>query len=403
MLLRAASRAGGQTVSAPALSAIEATLARLVAYPTVSSEPTAAMAAHLAERLEDAGARVRLSGDAGTGKLNLVASLGPDLPRGGILLSGHMDVVPVDGQGWSRDPFALAEADGRLHARGSCDMKGFIAACIELAATLRGAELARPLHFAFTHDEEVGCLGAQALLPELHAHGPRPDLVIVGEPTGMAVIEGHKGCHEYTVRLGGRAGHGSRPETGVNAAEYAARYVVELLRLRDALRHRAPEGSRFEPPWSTINVGRIAGGLAHNVIAEQAEIDWEMRPVTAGDAHFVLEHIDRFAREVLLPEMQSVEPDALIERLTLGEVAGLRPMAENAARDLVFRLTGQNAAGLVPFGTEAGLFQELGADVVVCGPGSIAQAHTPDEFIERAQLAQCAEMLGRLAATLQAP
>jgi acetylornithine deacetylase len=384
------------------LAGIEATLARLVAFPTISSEPTAEMAAYLAERLEAAGARVRITGSVETGKVNLLASLGPETARGGILLSGHMDVVPVAGQDWTRDPFALTEEDGLLYGRGSCDMKGFIAACIDFAETLRGQTLGRPLHFAFTHDEEVGCLGARSLIAELRQEGPIPDIAIVGEPTAMQVIEGHKGCHEYSMLFRGRAGHGSNPDAGVNAAEYAARYVAHLLHLREALRARAPAASPHDPPWTTLNVGRITGGVAHNVIAEHAEIDWEMRPVQPDDAAFVLHEMDRFVAEDLLPQMRAIAPEAAIERLTVGEVAGLQPMPENAARDLVFALTGRNDSGLVPFGTEAGLFQSLGTDVVVCGPGDIAQAHTADEFVARGELGRCADMLERLGAQLVA-
>lgn len=384
-----------------ALTRIETTLATLVGFPTVSSEPTADMAAYLAGRLEAAGARVRILGDAAAGKVNLVATLGPEQPKGGILLSGHMDVVPVDGQDWTRAPFDLSEDDDdRLYGRGTCDMKGFIAASLVLAESLKDTPLARPLHLAFTHDEEVGCLGAQALIPQLRETGPIPDIAIIGEPTGMQVIEGHKGCCEYTMQFRGRAGHGSNPGAGVNAAEYAARYVARLLEMRAALKARAPAGTRYDPPHATLNVGRISGGVAHNVIAEYAEVDWEMRPVLADDAPFVLSEMDRYVAEVLLPDMQATAPEASIERLVIGEVAGLVPMPENTARDLVFALTGANHAGLVPFSTEAGLFQSLGTDVVVCGPGHIAQAHTADEFIERAQLADCATMLTRIAARL---
>jgi acetylornithine deacetylase len=401
MFLQPAPRTRREAVTSR-LAAIEATLARLVAFPTISSEPTAEMAAWLADRLEGAGGRVRLTGAAGTGKLNLVASFGPDRP-GGVLLSGHMDVVPVEGQDWTRDPFVLSECDDLLFGRGTCDMKGFIAACVDFAESLGERRLGRPLPFAFTHDEEVGCLGARALIPEMRAAGPVPEIVIVGEPTGMQVIEGHKGCHEYSIRITGLAGHGSDPERGVNAAEYAALYAAHLLGLREALAARAPAASPHDPPGTTLNIGRIAGGMAHNVIADHAEIDWEMRPVQPEDAEFVLAEMDRFVAEELLPRMRATSPEAAIARDVVGEVAGLQPRPDNAARELIFALTGRNASGLVPFGTEAGLFQGLGADVVVCGPGDIAQAHTADEFIARSELARCAEMLGRLGDRLMAP
>jgi acetylornithine deacetylase len=275
-------------------------------------------------------------------------------------------------------------------------MKGFIAAAVVMAKRFATRDLRRPLHFAFTFDEEVGCLGARALIPQMQARGIRPAMALIGEPTEMRLIEGHKGCCEYTVRFTGLEGHGSAPERGVSAAEYAVRYVARLMELRGDLMLRANPASRFDPPWTTINIGRIAGGVAHNVIAGRAEVDWEMRPVQQGDADFVKQRIAEHVREVLLPAMQAVCADAGIETETIGEVAGLVPMPENAARDLIAGLIGANEADVVPFGTEAGLFQEMGVSVVVCGPGSIAQAHKPDEFVTTGQLRACLDMLERL-------
>ncbi len=371
-------------------------LARLIAYPTVSADSNLAMAADLAARLEASGARVELFHDAGGTKANLFATLGPDAP-GGIVLSGHTDVVPVADQIWHSDPFALRADGGRLYGRGSCDMKGFIAAAPVMAPEFAARDLRRPVHFSFTYDEEVGCLGARALVPELRRRGLRPAMAIIGEPTGMRVIEGHKGCCEYTVRFTGLEGHGSSPHRGVNAAEYAARYVRALIDLRAALMLRAPADSRFEPPWTTVNVGRIAGGSAHNVIAGRAEVDWEMRPVQDGDADFVKSAIARVVEQDLLPMMRAVHPGADIATEVIGEVAGLQVMPDNAARDLVAGLVGAGDAGVVPFGTEAGLFQQMGMSVAVCGPGSIEQAHKPDEFVSLDQLGTCLDMLARLA------
>jgi len=376
-------------------------LGDLIAFPTVSTDNNLAMIAYLQDRLSAAGARWMVLGDETGTKANLVARLGPEAP-GGIMLSGHTDVVPVADQDWATDPFAMVERDGLLFGRGSCDMKGFIAATVALAEGLRGAELSRPLLLAFTHDEETGCLGARRLVRALEGEGIVPEIAIIGEPTEMRIIEGHKGCFEYTTRFTGLEGHGSAPDAGVNAAEYAARYVGRLLELREALKPRAPATSRFDPPWTTINVGRIAGGVAQNVIAGKAEVDWEMRPVQTADAEFVKTALAEYVRDRLLPAMQAVYPAATIEMETLGEVAGLEPVDENAARDLVAELTGANGTDLVAFGTEAGLFQALGAQVVVCGPGSIAQAHKPDEFVSREQMGQCCAMLERLARRLGA-
>lgn len=376
-----------------------ALLERLVAWPTVSSDSNLEMIADLAGMLEAAGARVDLFHDATGTKANLFATLGPERP-GGIVLSGHSDVVPVADQVWTSDPFRLRREGGRLYGRGTCDMKGFIAAALITVQDLPARDLRRPLHLAFTHDEEVGCLGARALIPELKARDVRPAMAIIGEPTEMRVIEGHKGCCEYTVRFRGQEGHGSAPHRGVNAAEYAVRYVSRLMELRAELMLRAPQGGRFEPPWTTVNVGRISGGVAHNVIAGLAEVDWEMRPVQDSDAVFVKTAMRDLVEKDLLPAMRAICPEAGIETQVVGEVPGLEPMDDNAARDLVARLTGTSGADVVAFGTEAGLWQGLGMSVVVWGPGSIDQAHKPDEFVTLEQLERCLDLLGRLMRSL---
>ncbi|KAF0674562.1 acetylornithine deacetylase [Profundibacterium mesophilum] len=376
-------------------------LGTLFAFPTVSHDSNLDLIAHLAERLGEAGARIEIQADESGGKANLFATIGEG-DTGGLVLSGHTDVVPVAEQSWSSDPFVMQERDGRLFGRGSCDMKGFIAACVAMAPLLASRRLRKPVHFAFTHDEEVGCLGAQRLVGLLERKGLRPDLVVIGEPTQMKVIEGHKGCCEYSAHFTGLEGHGSAPDRGVNAVEAAVSYVHRLMELKEALKARAPAGGRFDPPWTTINTGALSGGTAHNVIPGRARVDWEMRPVSQADADWVRAQITDHVEARLLPAMRAVHPEATIRTEIIGEVAGLEPMEENAARELMLGLTGQNGAELVAFGTEAGLFQSLGADVVVCGPGAIAQAHRPDEYLETAQLAACLEMLRGLAGRLAA-
>ena len=367
----------------------------LIAYPTVSADSNLALIDHLANRLQDAGARIDVFTDPSGQKANLFATLGPETD-GGIVLSGHTDVVPVSHQDWSSDPFAMTTHDGAIYGRGTCDMKGFIAAAVALAPKFAQHAIRRPLHFAFTYDEEVGCMGAQALAQSLTDRGIKPGVAIIGEPTSMRVIEGHKGCCEYTTRFEGLAGHGSAPDLGVNAVEYAVRYVARLLELREELKTLAPRGSRFDPPWTTINTGALHGGIAHNVIANHAAVEWEMRPVQAGDATHVRDAMRSYAENTLLPEMQAVWPDATITTEVIGEIEGLIPTDTNEARDIVTELTGANGTDLVAFGTEAGIFQALGMDVVVCGPGSIEQAHKADEFVTTDQLAQCIRMLERL-------
>ena len=225
----------------------------------------------------------------------------------------------------------------------------------------------------------------------------RPARAIIGEPTEMKVIEGHKGCCEVAVHVTGREGHGSRPDLGVNAAEYAMRYATHLLGLQPSLQARAPQDSPFTPPWTTINLGKLAGGTAFNVIPGRAEIEWEMRPVTPADRDYVLAEMRAHIDEVLVPAMQARDPGTGMEMSVEGDIDALMPSPDNTARDAILALTGRNETGTVAFGTEAGMFQSLGTDVVVCGPGSIEQAHKPDEYVSRAQLAECVTLLDGLA------
>lgn len=373
----------------------QAILGDFIAHPTVSKDSNLAMIADIANRLGDAGASVDIQTSRDGRKANLFATLGPAGP-GGIVLSGHSDVVPVDGQHWSSDPFEMTDRDGRLYGRGACDMKGFIAAAVAMAPEFAECKLGRPVHFAFTYDEEIGCLGAQALSAWLREHGIRPKAAIIGEPTMMSIIEGHKGCCEYTTRFHGTGGHGSQPELGVNAIEFAVRYVARLMELGEELKARAPKGSRFSPPWTTINTGSLRGGFAHNVIPSEAALEWEFRPVQSSDFRFVKSEIEDYVASVLLPAMQKVSASARITTEVMGEVAGLEPATDNEARDIMMELTGRNVADVVSFGTEAGIFSELGMSVVVCGPGSIEQAHKPDEFVSKDQLGKCLKVLDRL-------
>ncbi len=375
-------------------------LSELVAFPSISADGNVAITDFLAAALQASGARIWTEPDATGQKLNLFATIGPDAPAG-VILSGHTDVVPVADQPWSTDPFTLTERDGRLYGRGSCDMKGFIAACVTMAPAFARRALKVPVHFAFTYDEEIGCFGAQALTASLVARGLRPAAAIIGEPTMMQLIDGHKGCYEYTTWITGREGHGSSPDLGVNAVEYAARFALKLIELRERLKTMAPDDCPFDPPHTTINPGLLSGGSAHNIIPGKARIDWEMRPVQASDADFVKDEIARFVNDTLLPAMQGVDPGCTIQTETVAEVAGLVPMPDNPARDLVTELTGANGAGLVPFGTEAGLFQAIGIPSVIYGPGAIAQAHKPDEYLAVEQLAQCLRFLDRLGARLE--
>ncbi|WP_420820890.1 acetylornithine deacetylase [Roseovarius dicentrarchi] len=373
----------------------------LIGFPTVSQDSNLDMIGYLATRLEASGARVEIMQDADGKKANLFATLGPE-GDGGIILSGHSDVVPVADQEWATDPFLMHEEDGRLYGRGACDMKGFIAATIAMAPAFAQRITNRPLHFSFTYDEETGCIGARDLAQVLTARGLKPSVALIGEPTMMRVIEGHKGCCEYSTHFTGLAGHGSGPDRGVNAVEYATRFVARLLELKDTLRMRAPQGSRFDPPWTTINTGALIGGVAHNVIPSTAQVDWEMRPVQHSDFTLVKEDLHHYCTDILLPAMRAVYPEADIRTETIGEVEGLIPAEVSEARDIMMELTGANGADVVPFGTEAGIFQSMGMSAILCGPGSIEQAHKADEFVTIDQMTQCLEMLDRLSLKLAA-
>jgi acetylornithine deacetylase len=306
------------------LERTRAILADLIAYPTVSSDSNLDLIAYAADLLKQSGADIRISQDPEGRKANLFASLGPG-GDGGVVLSGHSDVVPVEGQDWTSDPYALREADGLLYGRGTCDMKGFIAACLAMAPVFAARDLTRPVHFAFTYDEEVGCLGARTLIADLAEAGIRPSAVIIGEPTEMRIIEGHKGCFEYTTHFTGSGGHASIPDAGVNAIEYAVSYITRLLGLREPLKARSPEGSPFTPPWTTLQAGAIIGGPARNVVASDCRVDWEMRPVTSADADFVKAEMRAFVDQVLRPAMRAVDPATDIVTHVIGEVEGLEP------------------------------------------------------------------------------
>ena len=370
-------------------------LQKLISYPTISADSNLDLIQFIANYLEDLGAEVYINQNEDGNKANLSATLGGKNPDS-ILLSGHTDVVPVSEQKWDTDPFELFQKDDKLYGRGACDMKGFIAALLCKAKEYSELDLKTPVSFAFTYDEEVGCLGAQNLAKWLDISNIKPKITIIGEPTMMKVIEGHKGCCEYTTHFRGKAGHGSMPELGVNAVEYALLFGTKLMNLANDLKSRKTSNSKFEPPWTTVNIGQIEGGIAHNVIPENCSLRWEFRPVQSSDYDYVKRTMETYVSKDLFPQMQKTYKEAEIYTEVLGEVTGLEPTEINEARDIVRELTGQNDADLVSFGTEAGIYNSLGSSVVVCGPGSIEQAHKPNEFVSLQQLNACLSFLDRL-------
>jgi acetylornithine deacetylase len=359
---------------------------RLVAFDTTSANSNRELVDFVVDYLSGHGVDAHvIESDDGT-KANLFASIGPEGP-GGVALSGHMDVVPVTGQPWDTDPFEVARADGRLYGRGTCDMKGFLAICLSLVPEMVAARLARPIHLAFSYDEEVGCLGAPRMIAEIGAALPRPDMVIIGEPTEMMVANAHKGAFGFRSAVVGHAAHSSATHRGVNAIIHAARMIEFLSRLADELRRRAPEsGAGFEPPHTTISVGTIEGGTAVNIIPRDCRFDWDVRLLPGTDLGEITDRLAAFVEAELLPEMHRVDPASGVETVPIFAVPALLSEPGSPAEALALRLAGSNRAGVVAFGTEGGQFQEAGIPTVICGPGSIAQAHQPNEFIEVSQI-----------------
>ena len=272
-------------------------------------------------------------------------------------------------------------------------MKGFIACALAYAPIFSKTNLDRDIHFSFTFDEETACQGAPLLINELKRKGMNSGICIVGDPTSMKIIDAHKGCYEYTTYFKGLAGHGSAQDKGINAVEYAVKYISKLIELREILKTKAPKNSIFDPPYTTIQIGGISGGIARNVIADSCQVDWEMRPVIKKDGEFVNNEMDKYVSTKLLPEMTKVFPKSLIKKEIIGEIIGFNRMEKSEACEFISSLTGDNSREVVSFGTEAGLFQEIGISTVVCGPGSIEQAHKIDEFVTLDQIKKCLVLL----------
>ena len=369
-------------------------LTDLIAFKTVSGEDNNSLINYCDEILKKLGATSFKTFDEDKKRVNLFATLKAKNPNGKapIILSGHTDVVPVS-KGWSTNPFEAVIKEDKLYGRGSCDMKGFIACTLAYAPIFSKSNLDRDINFAFTFDEEASCIGAPILIKELVKRNIKNGICIVGEPTNMKIIDAHKGCYEYTTYFEGLAGHSSAPHKGVSAVEYAAKYVNKLIELRQKLIDRAPKDSIFDPPHSTLQVGGVFGGIAHNVIADKCYIDWETRPVVKEDGIFLNNELDKYANEVLLPEMKKVFPNSSIKKEIIGEIIGFDRVKNSEACEFVSSITGDNSREVVSFGTEAGLFQEIGISTAVCGPGSIEQAHKVDEFIKLEEINKCLEFL----------
>ncbi len=371
----------------------------LIGFDTTSRGSNLELIGFVRALLEKAGARCRLTPDASGQKANLFATFGPE-GDGGIVLSGHTDVVPVDGQDWSSDPFKAEVRGSRLYGRGACDMKGFVGVALALAPEIAKAKLKRPLHFALSYDEEVGCVGVTGLLEDLKREGIKPALAIVGEPTLMKIVGAHKGGAKLVTTCHGREHHSSAPEKGANAVMMAGEFVAMLDNVWEGL--RADADPRFDPPHSTVQATVISGGTAVNILARQADVTWEYRCLPDRDPAAILETVRRRTEAEIAPKYRARAPEAALTTKLHAQYPGLRMDEDSPAVRLVREVTGANAVEAVSYGTEAGHFQNYGIPAVICGPGSIEQAHRADEYCELSELAACEGFLRKIIARASA-
>ncbi len=378
-------------------------LQRLVAFDTTSRNSNLELIHWIADYLAEHGVASTLVPNAEGTKANLFASIGPN-SEGGIVLSGHTDVVPVDGQPWTSDPWQLtARDDGNLYGRGTCDMKGFIAACLANLPAFQRARLKVPMHFAFSYDEEIGCLGAHALAERLVGEVPRPQAVIVGEPTMMSVVNAQNAGGGLIATFKGFEAHSSMTHLGVSAIHFAGEFIHWLNGLQVELAARKRSDIDTVPGHTTINVGIITGGTAANILARDCTLNWGYRTLPGDDPWEVQRRAERYIAELLLPKMKARHPEADITLRRRSFVPGLLPQENEEAARLALQWTGGNRTYAVPYGTEAGIFRRHGIPTVICGPGDIAQAHQPNEFVARAQMDACDAFLGRLIGWAERP
>ena len=372
---------------------------KLVSFDTTSRDSNLALIEFIADYLRAHGVTATLIHDDSGQKANLFATIGPS-ERPGIVLSGHTDVVPVDGQPWDTEPFQVVEKNGRLYGRGTADMKSFSAVGLAMVPEFVARPLQTPIHFALSYDEEVGCLGAPRMIARLGEFGAMPRIVIVGEPTDMAVVNAHKGVHSYVTTVSGLEQHSSAPHRGVNAVAYAAELIQFLSGVAREMAERAEPDSGFDPPYTTVHVGTIQGGTAQNIVPRTCCFTWEYRLMPGAEANEISDRFQAFAAQEILPRMRAVDPETApeigIETETRSTVPGLVPEDGSPAEALVMALAKTNRTEVVAYGTEAGQFQEAGIPTVICGPGNIAQAHKPNEFIELSQVTACEQFMRRL-------
>jgi acetylornithine deacetylase len=382
-------------------AASRAMIERLISFNTVSRDSNLGLIEWVRDYLQGFGAKTRLTHDATGKKANLFATLG-DSKKPGLILSGHTDVVPVDGQDWSTDPFVATERNGKLFARGSADMKGFIGIALTQApkfvTALNENRLDAPLHYALSYDEEVGCLGVRGLIRDLEENGIRPAGCVVGEPTSMQPIIAHKGTHRFRCSVHGREAHSSYVTHGVNAIEYAARLVVFIRQIADRLAQIEQRDYGFTVPYSTLSTGLIHGGIAANVVPKDCVFQFDMRTLPQASPDALYQEIRTYA-ETLEAEMRRSDENSGIDLQWMSQTAGLAAAETDAIVQWAMQLSRNSTVGKVCYGTEAGLFQKMGVPTVICGPGDIAEAHRPNEFVALDQLAQCESFMDRILET----
>ena len=380
----------------PRISAeVRAMIDRLIAFDTTSRNSNLDLIHDVRDYLKDLGVESHLTFDDDKQKANLYATLGPS-DRGGIALSGHTDVVPIDGQEWSSDPWNVVERDGRLYGRGSCDMKGFIAIALAHAPRFLERNLETPIHICLSYDEEVGCLGAPKLISWLNQQAVKPRACIVGEPTGMKVIVGHKGKLSCTGRVRGLECHSSLAPQGVNAIQAAAKAIAKLADMAAAKAEEGPFDEDYDVPHSTVHCGTIQGGSALNIVPLDCSFQFEFRCLLSDDPGALLAELQDYVSQEVEPAMKAIAPESGFTWTENSFIPGLDMALDSEVVDLAKALTGANDTGKVAFGTEAGLFDKGGIPTVICGPGSIEQAHKPDEFVSLEQLALCERFMTRL-------
>ncbi len=370
-------------------------ISKLVSFATVSRDSNLELIEFVRAYLDEHGIESRLVPSDDGAKANLYATIGP-MVEGGVVVSGHTDVVPVDGQPWDTDPFTLVQKDGRLYGRGTADMKSFHAVALALLPEMLGRKLQRPIHLALSYDEEIGCLGAPRMIERIASELPRSRAVLVGEPTSMCVVNAHKSLTGLETVVTGHEAHSSQTHRGVSAVMTAARLIAFL---EDMARENAggtPSGMPFEPPFSTIHVGTVQGGTATNIISRECRFSWDMRCIPEDDPQTFLDRFAEFCGDQILPDMRAIAPEADIVTHIWASAPALEPEPDGEAEMLAKQLTGYNSTDVVAYLAEAGQFQQAGFSTVLCGPGSIDQAHQPNEYIETSQVDECVGFFHRL-------